>query len=69
MCNAFFPQHTDTNYDLNQDGKINSLDLAIISQNNGKKVTEDSSAEIKQADLNKDGLIDKKDSDLLLTAL
>jgi Ca2+-binding EF-hand superfamily protein len=60
---------SNTNYDLNQDGKINSLDLAIISQNNGKKVTEDSSAEIKQADLNKDGLIDKKDSDLLLTAL
>ena len=29
---------SNTNYDLNQDGKINSLDLAIISQNNGKKL-------------------------------
>jgi hypothetical protein len=57
------------NYDLNGDGKTNSLDLAIITQNNGKKVTDIQDDSIKKADLNKDETIDKKDSDLLLTTL
>ncbi len=56
-------------YDLNSDGKINSLDLAIITQNDGKQVANDSTSEMKKSDLNKDGFIDKKDSDLLLTTL
>lgn len=56
-------------YDLNSDGKTNSLDLAIITQNSGKKVSDITDEKIKQADLNRDGTIDKKDSDLLLTTL
>lgn len=55
--------------DLNGDGKTNSLDLAIITQNNGKQVTTITDEAIKKADINKDGTIDKKDSDLLLSSL
>ncbi len=57
------------NYDLNNDGKLNSLDLAIITQNNGKKIIDIQNESIKKADLNNDGLIDKNDSDLLLSTL
>lgn len=46
-------------YDLNNDGKINSADNAILLQNFGKN------PQNKKADINKDGIVDKKDSDLL----
>lgn len=46
-------------YDLNNDGKINSADNAILLQNSGKNFKN------KKADLNEDGVVDKKDSDLM----
>lgn len=52
--------YTESNqYDLNEDGKINSADNAIILQNLGK------SPKNKNADLNKDGIVDKTDLDLM----
>lgn len=50
-------------FDLNQDGKINSLDLSIILQNIGKKPFE------KRADINQDLTVDQKDVELLKQAL
>lgn len=58
---------TTPRFDLNNDGKTNSLDLAIISQNNGKKVTDIKDQSGKNADLNSDGIVDKKDAEILLT--
>lgn len=46
-------------YDLNNDGKINAADNAIILQNFGKN------PQNKKADLNKDGVVDQKDLDLI----
>lgn len=46
-------------YDLNQDGKINAADNAIILQNFGKNPKD------KKSDLNQDGKIDQKDLDLM----
>ncbi len=60
---------TSLEYDLNKDSKINSLDLAIISQNKNKKIDQKSSEELKKADLNKDGIIDQADADLLVSKL
>ncbi len=55
------------NYDLNGDGKINSADMAMILQNFGPKPkNEQSSAAYQKADLNKDGVVDQKDIDLML---
>lgn len=54
------PQETPgPNYDLNNDGKINSADNAIILQNFGKNPKN-----IK-ADLNKDGVVNQQDLDLI----
>lgn len=47
------------NFDLNDDGKINSADNAIILQNFGKKPKEPGS------DLNNDGRVDEQDLDLM----
>lgn len=58
---------SSASFDLNNDGKTNSLDLAIITQNNGKRVSDIEDTNAKKADLNNDGTIDKNDSDLLLT--
>lgn len=46
-------------YDLNHDGVINSLDLAIVINNLGKNPKQ------KGADLNGDGVVDQKDIDLI----
>lgn len=46
-------------YDLNEDGKINAADNAIILQNFGKNPKD------KKADLNQDGKINQKDLDLM----
>lgn len=59
----------EANFDLNNDSKVNSLDLAIITQNSNKKISDIEDERIKRADLNKDGIIDKKDADLLLSNL
>lgn len=47
-------------YDLNGDGKINSVDNSVILQNFGKKSNNNN------ADLNEDGIINQKDLDLML---
>lgn len=52
-------------FDLNNDGKINTLDLAIINQNKGKKVAQ-ADENVQKADVNEDGTIDQKDANLLL---
>lgn len=44
-------------FDLNNDGQINSADYAIVLRNFGKNPRE------KKADLNNDGVVDKKDLD------
>lgn len=49
-------------YDLNSDGQINSLDLAIVRNSFGKKTNN-------PADLNSDGIIDQKDVDLIRAQL
>lgn len=46
-------------YDLNNDGKINATDNAIILQNIGRKPKDS------RIDLNGDGIIDQKDLDLM----
>lgn len=46
-------------YDLNDDGKINAADNAIILDNFGKDPKD------KKADLNGDGIVDQKDLDLM----
>ncbi len=46
-------------YDLNEDGKINATDNAILLQNFGKNPTN------KKTDLNSDGVVDQKDLDLM----
>lgn len=56
--------------DLNSDGKINSLDLSIVLQNFGKSPKdEQSSTAFKRADLNSDGIVDLKDTELIKKAL
>lgn len=52
-------------FDLNSDGKVNTLDLSTVLQNIGKnpKVLK------KSADLNSDGRVDAKDVDLVIEAL
>lgn len=46
-------------YDLNEDGKINAADNAIILDNLGRNPKN------KEADINKDGIVDQKDLDLM----
>lgn len=46
-------------FDLNDDGQINSADNAVILNNFGKNPKD------KKADLNKDGVVDQKDLELL----
>lgn len=54
------PSHGPLNkFDLNSDGKINSVDLSIILDNLGKR------PKVKGADLNVDGIVDQKDIELL----
>lgn len=54
------PNEQDLNkYDLNGDGKINAADNAIILKNFGK------SPKDKKSDINKDGIINQKDLDLM----
>lgn len=53
------PSATSTQYDLNNDGVVNSLDLAIVIKNRGK------SPKNKQTDLNRDGVVDQKDVDII----
>ncbi len=50
-------------YDLNGDGVINSLDASLVYQNFGKKPKN------KNADFNKDGVVDQKDVDIFLKEL
>lgn len=47
-------------FDLNNDGKINSLDYANLQKNFGKVTTKN-----KKYDLNGDGAVNKKDQDIL----
>lgn len=51
-----------TKYDLNHDGKINSVDLSIVVQNLGKKGDN-------PADLNSDKVVDQKDVDIIKSKL
>lgn len=58
------PQPSPTNkdldkYDLNDDGKINAADNAIVLQNFGKNPKD------KKTDLNGDGVVNQKDLDLM----
>jgi len=46
--------------DLNNDGVVNTWDLAILKSNFGKEPVN------KEADLNQDGVVDQKDVDILL---
>lgn len=50
-------------FDLNNDNKINTLDLSLVLQNFGKNPS------LKRADLNEDGAVDQKDVDLLREVL
>ncbi len=50
-------------FDLNSDGKVNSVDLSILLDNLEKKIKD------KRADFNSDGVIDQKDIDLLQQAI
>lgn len=52
-----------TKYDLNEDGFINASDYAIILKNIGKKLVE---LNDKRVDINGDGKVDQKDTDLML---
>lgn len=65
------PTDEDLNiYDLNQDGKINANDNAIILQNYGPLRSEASQKpKDKKADLNNDGVVNKKDLDLMAKEL
>lgn len=54
---------TKVKYDLNNDGKINAVDLSIVSQSIGKKPVN------KTADLNEDGQVNLKDLDLIRNEL
>lgn len=51
-------------YDLNNDGKVNAADNAIVLQNFGNPSTS-SGLKNKKADLNGDGIVDQKDLDLM----
>lgn len=50
-------------FDLNGDKKINSVDLSIVTQNFGKN------PKIKEADFNRDGIVNQKDIELVKKAL
>lgn len=50
-------------FDLNSDGKVNSVDLSILLDNLEKRIKD------KRADFNSDGVIDQKDIDLLQKAI
>lgn len=52
-------------YDLNKDTTVNSLDLAIVMQYNGRTIDQSSLQELKDSDLNADGVVNQKDIDLL----
>lgn len=51
------------NYDLNNDGVINSLDRAIVNQNFGP------STENQNVDFNRDGVVDETDLELITRAI
>lgn len=51
-------QPVKNKYDLNGDGKVNSVDLTIVASNLGKKGPN-------PADLDGDGIVDKKDLELI----
>lgn len=53
------PNNSLSVYDLNQDGVINSLDLATLRQNIGKD------SKLNKGDFNNDEAIDQKDADVL----
>jgi hypothetical protein len=53
----------EISYDLNKDGKINSVDLSIVVQNFGKRFDN------KQMDFNSDGLVDQKDIELFISSV
>lgn len=53
------PAATNSRYDLNSDGVVNSLDLSIVIKNRGKNPKN------KQADLNGDNIVDQKDVDII----
>lgn len=50
-------------FDLNSDGKVNSLDYAYLLRNFGR------SPKDKKADLNNDGVVNKKDQDLMTSEI
>lgn len=53
-------------FDLNEDGKINAADYAIVLQNFGKKPRSDQNAAIfNKSDFSEDGIVDQKDLDLM----
>lgn len=53
-------------YDLNNDGAVNSLDLAIILKNTGPLRSEASkNPKEKRADLNGDGVVDQQDANFM----
>lgn len=58
---------TFNSFDLNHDGKINSLDLSILLQSLGK--TSSDSGFNAAADFNHDGVIDQNDVDLMKKAM
>ncbi len=50
---------TGDKFDLNEDGKVNSLDLAIVIQNLGKAPKD------KRTDFDKNGIVDQRDVDII----
>lgn len=53
------PTPTPVNFDINNDGTINSLDRSIVLKNISKKPMD------KLSDLNKDGVVDQQDLELI----
>jgi hypothetical protein len=53
----------EISYDLNGDGKINSIDLSIVVQSFGKRFDN------RQLDFNSDGVVDQKDIELFIKAV
>lgn len=60
---------TDTNYDVNGDGRSSLADLAIISLHYGAATDDPDWESIKGADLNQDQVIDSRDIELMMNHL
>lgn len=60
---SFDDPSNPSSFDLNNDQRVNSLDLAVVIDNIGKRVTD------KKIDINKDGKIDSIDAEIIRSSL